>query len=335
MAQKMLSYTHKTACLFDRLSKRDISWNPKLKRKGEKNEQQKICIEKIFIILMIVFVSLLAGCTDKGTNGQGVSGGNEPVQSTDTDADTEIEDDIKKVNSVEDFLEAIKPGAKIYIEAGKYNLMEFLQKYSEPADYEGWNVSHAYVELVDAYDGIEVNIKNVKDLEISGSPDDKTKIVTNSSYATVLNFDTCSDIELTNLEIGHTDVSQCSGDVLGFSNTRGITLSKLDLYGCGVNGIACYYSSGDLKATELTIHDCSYGPLNIVDGAGKFTFEKCSFVDSERGGYYEDNENSELIFDKCAFGQEESNTWSFREDVTANDCSFMEPSAYPEYSNGE
>lgn len=266
-------------------------------------------------MLLVLLLIMLAGCTEN----------NKKPQPAD-----ESEHNVK---SVEELLEAIKPGASITIAQGEYNLTDFLAGYSDYADYNAWNENHEYVELREVYDGMEIVIKNVEGLQISGEEgDEEVEIVTEPRYSTVLNFENCTDIKLTRLIMGHTNAGDCSGDVLGFVNTREINLSFLELYGCGVYGISCMEACGNLYAADVRIHSCTYGPISIWDSVGKIEFDSCIFSESNGGGYYDGGSESELIFNNCTFGQEESNMWLFREDATFDNCQFDEPTIYPDYS---
>ncbi len=277
----------------------------------------------IFIFLSVVLFMVLAGCTEKKEQN---------LQTTTIGKEY-------KVNSIEEFLEAIEPNAKITFKTGYYNLTEFLDNYlNEKEDYSVWNENHEYVEIRSVLDGVEIVIKNVDDLYIEGGSENPkdTEIVTEPRYATVLNFENCNDIELQALTIGHTDTGSCSGNVLGFSGTTGINLRKLDLYGCGVYAIECNNSTGNLYVYDSIIRDCELGPFDIYDAAGEFKFTDCTLSESDGGGSFESNEGSKLSFLRCSFGQEESNVWSIiRNDVSFEECEFMEVTEYSETDYNE
>lgn len=237
-----------------------------------------------------------------------------------------------------EFLEEIKPGARIALDPGTYNLTDFLSNFSNAADYEAWNAKHEYVEIREAFDGLEIVIKNINDLKIRGNSENMadTEILTEPRYATVLNFVNCSGVELSYLTIGHTvERGNCTGNVIGFNSTQGMRMDNLDLFGCGAYGLSCVEGSGDLIISNSYIRDCSYTPFEIYDCIGDFQFVKCNITGSDGGGYFERNEDTNLFFFGCSFGQEESNLWYFRDDVTKEDCEFMEPTIYPDYSEGE
>lgn len=281
------------------------------------NKKSRI-FRSMLAMLLVLLIIMLAGCTEN----------NEKTQQPENES-------VHNVKSVAELLEAIKPGASITIAQGKYNLTDFLVNYADSAEYNAWNENHEYVELREVYDGMEIVIKNVEGLRISGEEgDEEVEIVTEPRYSTVLNFENCTDIELTRLIMGHTNVGDCSGDVLGFVNTQEINLSFLELYGCGVYGISCTESSGNLYAADVRIHSCTDGPIFILDSVGKLQFDSCNFSESNGGGFYDGGSESELVFKDCTFGQEESNIWLFTDDAAFDNCQFAEPTMYPDYSDG-
>ena len=243
------------------------------------------------------------------------------------------EDGSDRVGSVEELLEAIRPQAGIILEPGYYNLTDFLSDFPDPRDYDLWNEEHKYVDIIDTFDGLEIVIRNANGLSIEGGSEDPadTELVTEPRYAAVLNFSNCRDIELACLTLGHTDTGDCSGNVLDFDNCRDIRLRTLDLYGCGVYGIGCHDFCADLSVSNSTIRDCEFGPFEIYNGVGDFTFTACTLSGSGGGGIFEFNDSSRLSFAGCFFGQEESNTWYWDEDALFDDCEFTEPDVYPDF----
>ena len=254
-----------------------------------------------------------------------------PVPSPET-APQPPEDDSIRVSSVKELLEAIRPDAKILIEPGYYNLSDYL---NEIPDLDEWNENHEYVQILKAFDGLEIFVKNASGLCIRGDSDDPsaTELVVDPRYAAVLNFSDCPNLTLGCLTMGHTDMGDCSGNVLEFDGCRGILLDRMDLYGCGVYGIGCNDFSGDLTVTDSVIRDCAYGIFEIVNGAGEFRFTDCSFTGSGWGGYFEYNEDSSLSFRGCFFGEQESNAWYFDDAASFEGCTWSEITSYPDYGD--
>jgi len=242
------------------------------------------------------------------------------------------EEDVIHVSSTEEFLEAIAPGVTIFVEPGYYNMSEYLKEVQMRKDYD-WNAEYPYVKLEDCYDGVEVVIKNADDLTIMGDAESlaQTEIVVEPRYAAVLSFINCCDLNLSFLTMGHTETGDCSGNVLNFYGCKNITLSAMDLYGCGVYAIETGKGTGDLYVYSSTLRDCSYGSLNIAEGVGIFEFHDCTFTGSCWGGSYDNSVDSELYFYNCIFGEEETNTWFFWSDIHTIDCTWAEITEYPDY----
>ncbi|MBE7002713.1 MAG: right-handed parallel beta-helix repeat-containing protein [Ruminococcaceae bacterium] len=239
------------------------------------------------------------------------------------------------VNSVEALLEAIVPGAKIVLDAGRYNLTDFLADYPNTRDLDQWNDAHEYVKLQHAFDGTEVVVRGITGLSLRGGSEDRaaTELVIEPRYASVFVFEDCEGVELSCLTMGHTDGGDCSGNVLDFYNCQHINLRNLDLYGCGAYGVSAMGGTGDLLAADTVIRDCSFGPFEIYSGAGEFRFTDCTLTGSEGGGDYEPEPGSSLAFINCSFGQEESNRWFFsQEDGIARfeNCTWTEATEYPD-----
>ena len=248
----------------------------------------------------------------------------------------QAEDGSFHVQSVEELLEAIRPQASIVMEPGRYNFTEFLANFPNPRDFDLWNEAHKYVQINDAFDGLELVVKGVNDLSITGGSDDPaaTEIVIEPRHATVLGFTDCTGIELACLTMGHTDGAECSGDVLDFYHCQNIRLRTMDLYGCGAYGITAMDGCGNMQVSNSTIRDCSYGPFAIYTGEGEFRFTACTLSGSEGGGDYGPESGSSLVFDGCAFGLQESNRWYFDNDVTCENCQWSSPTEYPDVDPG-
>lgn len=261
-----------------------------------------------------------------------------PTAVTDAPAHSEetppqpTDDGFIRVSSPKELLEAIRPNVDILIEPGRYNLTDYLKEIPDLAE---WNESHEYVQILEVFDGLEIFVKNASGLSIEGDSDDPAavELVVDPRYAAVLNFSDCPNLSLGCLTMGHTDMGDCSGNVLEFDGCRGILLHKMDLYGCGVYGIGCNDFSGDLIVTDSVIRDCAYGIFEILNGAGEFRFTDCSFTGSGWGGYFEYNENSTLSFQGCFFGEQESNAWYFDESASFEGCTWSEITSYPDYGD--
>lgn len=313
---------------------------------------RKIGFSRMLAVLMAMALclSMLAGCN--GSKGGESSSGEEQSGSTTETSDTlEFPEEIEvatpepktydvpsgtKVSSVEQLIEAIAPGATIVLESGEYNMSDYLQQYSAKSAYEAWNKNHTYVELYEEFDGLELRVKDVDGLCISGGDTDasKTLIMTEPRYVAIFSFQRCKNIEIRNITMGHTMAGDCSGNVLDFTRTQRVKMYNVDLYGCGVYGIGAFEGSGSFEVADSTIRDCSSGMLDIEGGSGDFNFTDCTFTGSNWGGYYEVNETSTLTFLRCRFGQGESNTWLYYGGITLKDCTLKSPNYYYDVYEG-
>ena len=282
----------------------------------------------IVLLLSALLLSVLAGCGGDGGDPSGT--GTPTISDTGNGETSPPEGDTVTVGSVEELLEAIGPQTGIMIKPGYYNMSEYIEDVWA-REGESWNERHPYVQLRDCYDGVEVVIRRVDGLSICGDNENLTEIVVEPRYAQVLNFEECHDLTLSGLTMGHTETGACSGDVLDFYGCRNINLSAMDIYGCGVYGIACYDGTGELYVYGSTIRDCAYGALNILDGNGRFEFRNCGLTGSSGYDQYEPTPYSELTFYECVFGANETSYYMFREDIYTEDCVWSENYEYPEY----
>lgn len=269
----------------------------------------------ISLISMLSLTSLLSGCTK---------------ESKEKDDVVEVEDDAVVVSSLEEFLEAIEPGANIVFKKGTYDFTPDLEDlYGK--DGRKFNKDHDYVRLEECYDGLQFVIYDVDGLTISGQDGKYVELQVEPRYADVLSFENCSDISINNMTIGHTiEQGSCEGDVLQFNECENIVLTSLDLYGCGTYGI-CAYETDDIDMSDSIIRDCSYGIMDLSSSSAVFTdceftgcegfdmlelsgtdatFSKCSFKDNDlsNGNFITcwSNERGTIEFKKCSFGVAES-----------------------------
>lgn len=245
------------------------------------------------------------------------------------------DEDAIYVHTTRDLLESIAPGASIVLEPGFYNMSEYVE-YTWSREGEDWNRGHEFVQLREQFDGMEVLIRNVEGLSIRGSGESpaETELVIDPRYSAVFVFEDCADLSVSNLTLGHTERGDCEGNVINLVSCCDVSLDNLDLYGCGVYALGCYQGTGGVRVTDSRLRDCSYGPLEIYGCAGRFAFENCSLYGSEGYAWYEDNEQSELAFYGCEFGENETSYFMFHEDVCTEDCVWSDTYLYPDYSDG-
>ncbi len=252
-----------------------------------------------------------------------------------TDEPQDLRDEPVKVGSIKELFEAVKPGAAIIVEPGKYNITEYLSTLESEGGLKAWNNEHEYVSVEEVFDGYQIAISNVDGIHIMGNGANRadTEIVTDPRYAAVLTFYDCKDVHVSNLTMGHTERGDCSGNVIDLIACEQVLLENVDLYGCGVNGIGTAQGTGPLTVSNSVIRDCSSGPFDINDPKGHFIFSDTVLTGSLWGGFFDQNFSSSLSFIRCTFGDGETNEWYFADHVYLEDCTFGEVTHYPEYGD--
>lgn len=217
---------------------------------------------KKLISLMIAAIMLLslAAC------GEAPDSSAEETEPPETSAPkTEDGRPVTEVTTVDELLAAIAPDTVIELTGQRYML-------TEASDY-GTGSGSGYYRW-DTGDGAELVIENVTGLTIRAANRD-TCIVTEPRWVNVLHFIGCEDITLEGFTAGHTDGAYCSGGVLCFENTKGVTVDGCSLYGCGTEGVTTY-SCEDIAVTGSEIWNCSQGAAFIYDSKN-VSFDNCDF----------------------------------------------------------
>ena len=275
---------------------------------------------QVLCAALALCVAVLSGCTSGG--------------GADTTKKPKVSGNAVTVSSMEEFLEAFKPGAEIVLAKGDYNLTDYINDFWLADEAASFNAEHEYVEIRDCYDGAEVAVKNVANVTLRGAGDtEETEIVIEPRYATVLTFEKCDNLKVSNLTMGHTETGECSGSVLALSACDGAELRDLDLYGCGVIGLECSNGTQNVTVYDSTIRDCSWGPLDVYDATGKIELYDCSLTGSYGGGYFNGESRLQLAFHNCVFGEGETDYWMFMEGVDFEDCDWSDLYGYPDYED--
>ncbi|MBQ9493028.1 MAG: hypothetical protein IJR54_04750 [Oscillibacter sp.] len=272
---------------------------------------------KLVCAALTLCAAILTGCGGGG----GTAGTETPDKGFKNDA---------TAYTMEDLIEAVKPGADIVLNTGYYNLSDYVNEIWLADEAESFNATHEYVQIVDCYDGAEVVFQNADNLSIRGAAETAyTEIVIEPRYGTVFTFSRCDNLKLSNLTLGHTDTGECSGSVVELSACENAELRELDLYGCGVVALECSNGTEGVSVHDSALRDCSWGPLGLYDAVGKIDLYNCSLTGSEGGGYYNSEGRLELSFHNCVFGEEETYYWEFAKGVEFEDCTWNEPDGYP------
>lgn len=222
------------------------------------------------------------------------------------------------VTSAEELFDAIRPGAAIFVQPGRYDLSAWIDE-TWREEGSAWNDRHPFVRMQECYDGVEIVITGADGLSIMGlgAAREETELVATPRFADVLSFENCYGVSLANMTLGHTEGADCSGSVLSFDNAADITLTNLDLYGCGTFGVDAF-ESGALTMRGCRVHHCLYGPAEIFNSWGELCFEDCVFTDSTGGFNF--IECTMPSFRRCVFGGEEYASLAARGDVELEDC---------------
>lgn len=302
--------------------------------------------KKAIAVMMgaILSVVALSGCNGKETAGssRGTLGdagvtpadtGTEPEQPGEDElTPAQPADNTVYVDNVADLIEAIQPNAKIVVKPGNYNISEYIQDVWD-TDFTLWNKHHDYVEIREVYDGVELVVRDCEGLNIRGESDDcaAAELVAEPRYAAVMTFDACDKLVLSGLTMGHTDRGDCWGSVIELVSCDGVILDNMDLYGCGVIGINLEYCSNFLRCSDVTIRECSQGPLGCANSRGEWKFYNCKLIDSQSGGFFSETPGLSLYFEDCTFGDRETENFMFRDDTTTKNCTWGDPYSYPDY----
>lgn len=246
-----------------------------------------------------------------------------------------------RVTNVTEFLRAIGPDRVIRLAAGTYDLTD------------GYRVKNRHVSWVDEYDGPCPVVKSVSNLSIVGEPG--AVIVIKPAYGWVLSFETCSQIRISGLVVGHTTPGYCLGGVLRFKNCEDVEIRDSELYGSGTHGLGLTRASRFL-IEGCVVRDCTYGLAVIEDssdlsfldtefrGTGEYdlisitssthlSWEECRFVDNHGNILFSiDGASQDVVVSRCAFETNEIEDFSNRvSSPSVRDCSFSHNSfAVPE-----
>ena len=191
------------------------------------------------------------------------------------------------VSNVREFLEAIGPDRTIQMKAGTYRL-----ELTDAGDRK-------FLEWEKAFDGYQLKLRNLSNLTILGVDKEPAKLLIKPSYAYVLTLSKCQNIRLANLTLGHSpEPGACTGGGVRLDNCKTIVLNKLDLFGCGTDGL----NLTDVEAltlTDSTIHDCTVGAV-WASGCTKLRFTNSNFFDNKGfDTFFAFLNSADVYLDKC------------------------------------
>lgn len=173
------------------------------------------------------------------------------------------------VHTVDEFLSAISPNTRIFLDAPVFDL-------TTASGYGG--VGGMYYEWREEYDGPSLWIYGVENLEIT-SPDfnkNNHKITAFPRYADVLGFEDCRNIMVSGFTAGHTqEPGTCIGGVLNFMDCEEVFVSNMNLYGCGTLGVITDHCRC-VNVYDTNIYECSFGGIQMSK-TKDIIFNNCSF----------------------------------------------------------
>ena len=193
------------------------------------------------------------------------------------------------VKSTAAFLEAIAPHTTIHIHMNEIDPIIF-------SGFEAGDVNQ-YCRFEYAYDGVQLVIHDVEGLSIIGPEEIRARILTPYSYANVIYFDKCKDLSLQWLNCGHDIEGYCTGGVLAFNECQDVEIKNCDLWGCGIEGLSIYNSSG-FDVSYTTIRDCSYSIMSIFESSD-LSFSYCLMHDNREFDLLIFNNSKRVSFENC------------------------------------
>ncbi len=162
-----------------------------------------------------------------------------------------------RVTNMDELLAALAPNTTVELAAGDYALSS-ASNYGKPSN------SGCYV-WVEAYDGYELQIRNLENLVLLGEGAEKVTLTAEPRYANVLTFSHCKNVLVSGLTAGHTkEPGLCSGGVLRFEGCSDCSVRDCGLFGCGTIGVWAADCAG-LYVENCAVYECSYSALSVYD----------------------------------------------------------------------
>lgn len=188
------------------------------------------------------------------------------------------------------------------------------------------------LNLTDVTDHV-VTLYGYRNLTIKGV-NSSIRLSVSKEENLVLYIDSCENISLSNLIMGHEKVLRCFEGVLMFNKCTGVNISNCDIYGCGYYGIVFDYTN-NVKCTNSTIHNCHVDLLEI-NHSNNVVFTNTILKESIMGTMISVYSSTQVQFDKCSF-IDDTHTgenmyghkcFSLNCDVTLKNCSINYTDTY-------
>jgi hypothetical protein len=239
-----------------------------------------------------------------------------------------------EVHSAAELMQAITPDTRVVLAPGEYDLTRIWYDgpggagYEEPREDDAPPPGTEWVRWTNPYDGWELEIHDVQNLQLVAATAPRPRIVVRPRYAWVLKFEDCSGITLAGLSLGHTEAGYCLGGVLGFEGTTDVALADVDLFGSGTYGIGVT-GGRNVRVERTTIRECSYGILQLAE-TRDVEFRDCVFQDNQEFDLVEVTASRGVLFAGCAFERNRTRDEEYsifalqRSRVEVRECTFRD-----------
>ncbi|HOH97019.1 MAG TPA: right-handed parallel beta-helix repeat-containing protein [Candidatus Cloacimonadota bacterium] len=193
------------------------------------------------------------------------------------------------VTTTDEFLRALASNTSIYIDIPWGTAISFAdQKIGEFSPY---------CNFTWAYDGVQLEVHDLKGLRIMGPEDTMAQILTPYSYANVIWFTNCEDLDLEWLSCGHDVEGYCTGGVLSFEYCKNVRIANCDLWGCGTQGLNILDTNA-LSCAYTTIRDCSYSIMTLYNSSD-IQFKYCQMRNNGEYDPLEFTNSHNVSFENC------------------------------------
>jgi len=148
------------------------------------------------------------------------------------------------------------------------------------------------------FDGETMTVRGVKNLQIRGASEGRSRVIVTPQYVHVIRFEGCTDISLSNLTLGHEPKQgYCTGGVLHFVGCSNVTVSECDLFGCGTEGLRLDRVDG-FVLDRSRIRDCTDGIMSVSDSSG-LRFTTCEFTGNREYYGISIHNSKDVTFQGC------------------------------------
>jgi len=142
-----------------------------------------------------------------------------------------------------------------------------------------------------------VVLTNYNNLSIKGV-DPSIRLGVSNGENLVLFFDSCQNVSISNLILGHENVLWCGAGVLMFKDCSKVKISNCDIYGCGYYGVVVNHTE-DVTCENSKIHNCHVYLIGI--GRSKNVRVRNTELKESVMGTMIDVYNSEnVLFEDCS-----------------------------------